>query len=77
MGHKRPERKLPLDIPKNVKPIFRRTLAQRLEMMRREIDAMTDDEQVQMLEMGPEALWNCFRESSFRRFMASYAKAEA
>ena len=76
LGHKRPERELPLDLPKQVKPIIRRTLVQRLEIMRREIDAMTDDEQVQMLEMGPEALWNYFRESSFRRFVAKHAKAE-
>ena len=76
LGHKRPERKLPLDVPRQVKPIIRRTLVQRLEIMRREIDGMTDDEQVQMLEMGREAIWNCFRESSFRRFMAKHAKAE-
>jgi hypothetical protein len=76
LGRKRPERKLPLDVPRELKPIIRRTLVQRLEIMRREIDAMTDDEQVQMLEMGREAIWYCFRESSWRRFLAKHPEAE-
>ena len=66
--------RLDLKPPKKEKPIIRRTLAQRLEIIRREIDAMTDAEQVQMLEMGREAIWDCFRRSSFERLTAKHAK---
>jgi hypothetical protein len=77
LGHKRSDQKLPLDALEKPKPVIRRTLIQRLEIIRREIDAMTDAEQVQMLEMGVEALWNCFRRSSFERFIAKYTKGQA
>lgn len=76
LGHKRPDRKLSLNVPKQVKPIIRRTLVQRLEIMRHEIDAMTDAEQVQMLEMGREAIWGCFRRSSFQSFIAKHPQAK-
>jgi len=76
LGHKRPERELPLDIPKKVKPIFRRTLVQRLEVIRREIDAMTDDEQVQLWEMGQEVFWNFFRRSSWEQLRAKHANEQ-
>jgi len=74
LGGKRSEQKLTLNLPKKPKPIIRRTLIQRLEIMKREIDAMTDDEQVQMLEMGVAALWDCFRPSSFQKLIAKHMK---
>jgi hypothetical protein len=74
LGGKRSEQKLTLNLPKKPKPIIRRTLIQRLEIMKREIDAMTDDEQVQMLEMGVAAVWDCFRPSSFQKFIAKHMK---
>jgi hypothetical protein len=64
--------RLPLKAPRKEKPVIRRTLIQRLEIIRREIDAMTDAEQVQVLEMGREAFWNCFRGSSWRLFIAKH-----
>jgi hypothetical protein len=74
LGGKRSEQKLTLNLPKKPKPLIRRTLIQRLEIMKREIDAMTDDEQVQMLEMGVAALCDCFRRSSFQKFIAKHMK---
>jgi hypothetical protein len=47
--------------PKKDKPIFRRTLSQRLEIMKREIDAMTDEEQIQLLRILPQAMPGMFR----------------
>lgn len=76
LGGKRSQRKLALDVPKKPKPEIRRTLIQRLEIMRREIDAMTDDEQVQMVEMGMPALWACFRRSTFEKVKARHPEAE-
>ena len=63
--------------PRKEKPVIRRRLSQRFEIMKREIDAMTDDEQVRMLEMGMVALWDCFRRSSFEKLKAKHAKTEA
>src|SRR5260370_30557169 len=77
LGAKRSDQKLTLNLPKKSKPIIRRTLIQRLEIMKREIDAMTDDEQVQMLEMGVAALWECFRPSSFQKFIGNHVKTES
>jgi len=61
--------------PRKEKPIIRRPLIQRFEIIKREIDAMTDDEQVRMLEMGVEALWECFRPSSFQKLAAKHVKS--
>ena len=49
LGGKRPAKSFAFDLPAKPKPIVRRTLAQRLEIIAREIDAMTDAEQRQIL----------------------------
>jgi hypothetical protein len=61
LGRKRSQRKLPLDAPKKERPIIHRALNQRLEIIAREFNAMTDAEQVQLLEMGPQVLLRLFR----------------
>lgn len=48
LGKKR-HRALPLQLPRRAAAIFRRPLGHRIEIIGREIDAMTDSEQQQML----------------------------
>lgn len=69
LGRRR-DRWLPLGNQKKAKPIVRKTVAQRLAIIAREIDAMNDAEQVQVLRMGRETYWDCFRSSSFRQLIA-------
>jgi hypothetical protein len=61
LGRKRSQRKLPLDAAKKEKPIIRRTLNQRLEIITREFNAMTDAEQVQLLRLGISLWLRVFR----------------
>ena len=53
--------RLALKAPKKEKPIIRRTLNQRLEIIAREFNAMTDAEQVQLLRMFPQVVLRLFR----------------
>jgi hypothetical protein len=62
--------------PRKEKTIVHRRLSKRFEIMKHEIEAMTDEEQVQMLEMGMAALWRCFRRSSFEKVKAKHPEAE-
>jgi hypothetical protein len=53
--------RLALKVPKKEKPIIRRTLNQRLQIIAREFEAMTDAEQVQLLRILPKAIPGLFR----------------
>ena len=69
LGHKRPERELPL-APKKEKPIIRRRLSQRLEIIARECEAMTDAEQVQLLRLWPSLFLDFFRRQNIEKAAA-------
>ena len=53
--------RLPLNAQRKEKPIIRRTLNQRLEIITREFNAMTDAEQIQVLRPGPGVWFRMFR----------------
>ena len=76
LGGKRSEQKLALDVPKKPKPIIRRPLIQRFEIIRREIDAMTDDEQVRMLRFWPGLFLDFFRRHNIEKMAAEQMAAE-
>jgi hypothetical protein len=65
IGRKRPQRRLGLGrVPKKKKG-FNRSLYQRIEIIRREIDAMTDGQQVQLVLSGPDTFLKMIRPQAF------------
>ena len=63
LGKKRNQPSMRLRAVRKEKPILRRTLKQRIEIILREIDAMTDAEQAQILQLGPQGWLRMFRVS--------------
>jgi hypothetical protein len=65
LGRERPQRRLELGrVPKKKKG-FNRSLYQRIEIIRREIDAMTDGQQVQLVLSGPDTFLKMIRPQAF------------
>jgi hypothetical protein len=69
LGRKR-QPKLPLETPKKEKQIIRRRLSQRLEIIARECEAMTDAEQVQLLRLWPSLFLDFFRRENIEKAAA-------
>jgi hypothetical protein len=69
--------RLPLKAPKKGKPIIRRRLDHRLQIIGREIAAMTDAEQVQLLQLFPRVFLDFFWRHNIEKVFAEKQRAAA
>jgi hypothetical protein len=70
LGRRRQQHQLALGVTKKEKPFIRRTLSQRLEIIAREVGAMSDEEQA--LILAPDKLLSFFRPTAINLYYRAH-----